>query len=899
MRISTRQSRPGIVGTALFVLALSTRLPAAGALQVAGQVADPMGLPIPGSQVVVLAGDNSTLESYTDDHGRFLFDLVRPGRYAVRVRAAGFADATAVVELSEAHPRRTLSLALKLAVHRDEATVTAERAPGVLDSEAAGTQILGQRELAMLPDDPGQLMARLQMLAADTGGIPGQAIINIDGFSTASGLPPKSAIREVRINPDLYSAQYDRPPYMGGLIEIFTKPGSESVHGALFFDFNDATLNAREAFALTRPPSRTERYGLEFGTPLVKRKAGISLNLERQQIDDFSIVNAPVLDSNLQPTRYIANVAAPQQLLLGAVRADWQITTADSVALSYTTDRRDLKNEDVGASVLPEAGYGTKSDRDNLRVSDTLALGSSAMNEARLGLTWQHEIQSPNSTAPAIEVLGAFQAGGSPLQSLDERVSGIEMDDSISVAKKGWTFRTGIQVVGSHNWQFRTEDFNGVYILGGTAGPDGSLVSGLDQYRNWVSGVPGAAPSMFTIMSGNPELALSQWQIAAFAQDEWHVSRNLSVSLGLRLETQTTPAVGLNWAPRLGLAYAPDRRRRWVVRLRAGLFSGRLDQALAFQARYLDGLQRVEMSSTWLPDGVVVTVADRRILDSGLRSPLSFQPQAGVEHQLRPGLSLNASFTWARSWRAVRSRNINAPESPDGPRPLGPDLNLFRYESTGASRGTVLFTGLNESVSKAVSIFGGYLRMDFRSNADSADLFPQSSYTDSGEWARPSWQSTNRLFVAATARLPLGLSASLFLAAASGLPYNVTTGRDNNGDGIFNDRPGIVAAGIPDAVPTAFGYLTPDIVDGNLPRNSGTSPSTLTVDLNISRRFVLRKSAGLSERGRALTTNLRGTNVLNRLNPTAVNGVLGSPLFGTANASDPARRIEAGLRLEF
>jgi hypothetical protein len=549
--------------------------------------------------------------------------------------------------------------------------------------------------------------------------------------------------------------------------------------------------------------------------------------------------------------------------------------------------------------VLPEAGYSEKLDRDDLRISDTLAFGASVLDEARLALTRQHQTETPNSTAPAIEVLGAFQDGGSPSQSLDERVSGIELNDTVSIAKKNWTLRSGIQVLGTRNWQYRTEDYNGIYILGGTAGPDGSVVSGLDQYRNWVMGLPGAAPSMFTIIQGDPVLSLSQWQVAVFAQDEWHASRNLAMSLGLRVETQTAPSVGLNWAPRLGLAYAPDRRRRWVLRLRAGLFYGRLDQSLALQARYLDGQNRIETSSTWLPDGSVVTVTNQRILAPALRAPLSFQPQAGLEHQLRPGLSLNASLTWARSWRVTRSRNINAPEVPGGPRPLGPDLNLFRYESTGSSRGTVLFTGLNEAVSKTISIFGGYLRMDFRSNADTPDLFPQSSYTDAGEWARPSWQSTNRVFVAGNARLPFGMSASLLLAAASGLPYNVTTGRDNNGDGIFNDRPEIVPAGTPGAVPTLFGYLNPNVVDGNLPRNAGTSPPTLTMDLNLSRRFALRKAEALSERGRALTINLRGTNVLNRLNPTAVNGVLGSPLFGTANAADPARRVEAGLRLDF
>ena len=176
-----------------------------------------------------------------------------------------------------------------------------------------------------MADDPDDFKRQLQVLAATSGGAPGQAIITVDGFQNSSTLPPKSSIASIRVNPDMFSAEYDRPPYQGGRVEIFTKPGRDSLHGALFFTDSDSSLNATDPFALSATPAGKRRYGFEFGGPIRKQKSDFFLALERRDIHEFNVVNAVVLNSQDEETPLSENVSAPQRLWIGSVRTDWQL----------------------------------------------------------------------------------------------------------------------------------------------------------------------------------------------------------------------------------------------------------------------------------------------------------------------------------------------------------------------------------------------------------------------------------------------------------------------------------------------------------------------------------------------------------------------------------------------
>ena len=189
----------------------------------------------------------------------------------------------------------------------------------------AGTHTLTAQDLQGMADDPDDFKRQLQVLAATSGGAPGQAIITVDGFQNSSTLPPKSSIASIRVNPDMFSAEYDRPPYQGGRVEIFTKPGRDSMHGALFFTDSESGVNATDPFAVSATPAGKRRYGFEFGGPIRKQKSDFFLALERRDIHEFNVVNAVVLDSQGNETPLSENVSAPQRLWIGSVRTDWQL----------------------------------------------------------------------------------------------------------------------------------------------------------------------------------------------------------------------------------------------------------------------------------------------------------------------------------------------------------------------------------------------------------------------------------------------------------------------------------------------------------------------------------------------------------------------------------------------
>ena len=341
---------------------------------------------------------------------------------------------------------------------------------------------------------------------------------------------------------------------------------------------------------------------------------------------------------------------------------------------------------------------------------------------------------------------------------------------------------------------------------------------------------------------------------------------------------------------------------------RSGIFFGTVDPATAFAAHELNGtIQKIVQINEPVYGAPLTTgtssVTTVRAPLPGLTQTPSLQSHLGVEHDFPRHWHVQGNLYLVHAWDVLRSRNINSPlnDSPGGPRPIEPGVNLFQFQQTGRLGGNVIFAGVDQHSLKRLQIFAGYIRMDLRGDADSATSFPQSSGSDSGEVARPTWEATHQVIAFTNCVLPGAVNLSFQFNAASGMPYNITTGFDNNGDGVFNDRPVFAVGQSSDAqvpvYPTRFGLLAPEGPGTSIGRDAGTLPWNVHLDANLSRNFVLPHRAGKA--GSSLNVNLRSTNLVNHNNVLAVGGVLGSPLFGQAYQSDPGRRIEAGLRYSF
>ena len=262
--------RVGVLACVLVLLSASTSAAQQSLATLRGQVADELGGVIIGATVTATDAAGVSKTATTDDQGRYVFTALPPGRYTVRVAQAGFApyENTAV----EVQPGRTepLNIVLNVAIEQEQVTVTAEAPVSTEPEQNAGALVLRGTDLDALPDDPDDLSEALQALAGPSSGSDEGAQIFVDGF-TGGRLPPKESIREIRINRNPFSAEYDRLGY--GRIEIFTKPGTDKFRGQASFNFNDARLNTRSPFAVTRAPYQLRRYGGNLSGPLSKKKA--------------------------------------------------------------------------------------------------------------------------------------------------------------------------------------------------------------------------------------------------------------------------------------------------------------------------------------------------------------------------------------------------------------------------------------------------------------------------------------------------------------------------------------------------------------------------------------------------------------------------------------------------
>src|SRR6202050_1702159 len=362
-------------------------------VRIEGTVTDPAGAIIPGAQVQSSDGESTT----TDGWGRFILPCPPTGTVTVRVEAYGFGPRTSSVSTRSgqvAHANMQLAI-LTVTTNvevRDDAS-------GMDSDSGAGATVLGRQEVQMLADDPDDFLRQLQVLASEAGGDPTSALITWTGFQNASALPPKSAIASIRVNPDLFSSEYQWAPFGGGLIEIFTKPGADSFHGALFLTDSDGVFNATDPFSVTATPASKQRYGFELSGPVVSKKSDFALALEKRDIDEFNVVNAVTLDAHNNPAHLQQTIAAAQRLWIASARGDWQATSKDVATLSFSSNFNNLRNQGLGGLTLAKGGYSSVVSEYDLRWSNTLTPNPNLSHETRIGYSWKLTGQTPLSSA--------------------------------------------------------------------------------------------------------------------------------------------------------------------------------------------------------------------------------------------------------------------------------------------------------------------------------------------------------------------------------------------------------------------------------------------------------------------------------------------------------------------
>ncbi len=947
------------VGTVVAQEATDTtgaRREGAGIGIVRGRVIDATGGALPGATVTLTDVRATTVTVAADATGTYVFRGLAPGRYTVRAFLSGFAPyENTEVDIAAGRTSRTLRISLSIAPIKEEITITQQ------EPTFHGSTVVLPGDSEAFPDDPDDLAADLAALAGSSTAPQGTHMF-VDGFTEAR-LPPKASIREFRTNQNPYSAVNDRVGF--GRIDVFTKPGSDTLRGQAFFNFGNGIFNARNPFyPMGRPLFRESFYGGNLGGPLSKR-ASFTVDLETRELDTKAVINATVLDAALNITPLREAVNRPQRRTTITPRLDYQLSQNNTLVGRYTSTRIGGDRVGIGELSLPVRAYSTSETEHMVQLTETAVLNSQTINETRLQFVRTSTESLGDSSVPTINVSDAFIGGGTEIghssinqdrweiQNYTQRLSGahsrrwgarfraVTIAD-VSRQNLGGTFRfssgTGPQL-----------DANNQVVLGAAGQPVSIPLTALERYRRTVlfqgqgltpaqiSALGGGA-SQFSITSGNPRADVSQADLGVFFQDDWIVRPDFRLSLGLRYEWQNNVHFWKDLAPRISFAWAPGdpKKRKTALRFGSGIFYDRFSEKLTLQAVRSNGLNQQQYlvrnpnffptvpSVQTLGDPLPVTI---RQVAPDLRAPYIVQTSIGIERLLPFKTTVASTFTISRGLHFLRSRNINAPlpgtfvagDSTSGIRPYGPG-NIFVYESSGSLTQSQWNTNISSKFHKNVTLSVLYVLNYANSDTDGPATFPADPYDDSLEYGRSILDERHRLVLNATIAAPGGFQFSPSMVARSGTPFNITSGRDTNGDTLLTERPALAThLNSLGTVITHFGALDPNPPPGEeiVPRNYATTPGYFTVNFRLSRivGFGRSKSPGSkgatssgAEKPYNVTFLVSVRNLLNRVNPAKPVGNLTSPFFGSATALTDAytpapeagnRRVEVQLRFKF
>lgn len=883
-----------------------------------GKVFDENGAFIVGATVILEDNQNRQLTT-TDAQGQYLFAAAPTGKVTLTINANGFTESSQIIAIKDS---TTLDVTLKITVN--------ERIDVQIKSDNLTAVALTGAKIDALPSDPRQLRLRLQRLA-NASGAADNLVVYVDGFREEGALPPKEAISAILINAEPFAAAFAEPGKTR--VEIITKPATERLRGELNFNFSDESLNARNPFAQNRAAFQSRNFSGVLSAPIEKSRWGFFLEFSRSEQDENAVVNALVLNQALQPASFVTTVLTPTKETNFSIRTSRLFGTKHTFDARYIFSDGTANNQGLESGFdLPERGV-TRRFRDNtLRFSVVSTLSEKSLNEARLSLSRRHSQSNALSQNPAVFVLDNFTAGGNQESLfLDDATSNLRAENNYTRIAGNHSLKFGALAEAVKLENTDRSNFGGTFVFGtdfdrGATGfplPGTPIITPLESYRRTIQRRAGYRPLQFVINQGDSFVGLTQFDAGIFAQDDWQISKRLTVSYGLRSEFQTNLDGKINLAPRAAVAVRPFKNVESSLRVGAGIFYSRVETGLTVDALRFDGARQEELVIVRPPFfPVVPAVFNRaaaqttlRTKSPDLRAPYVFISTVSYQQQLPKNLTATVSYNFERGNHLLRTRNVNAPLAAlNNQRPNADVGAILQYESAGISKRHEFIAGLQGELSDKFNFYTSYRLAFAKSDTNGATTAPANSFDLTGEFGRSNSDQRHQFYFESYVALPFEIAFSPNLFIATGAPFNITTGADDNGDTLFFDRPAFALAGDANAITTPFGIFNPQpqADDKIVPRNFGRGAGEISLNLNVSKTFGFgpenasrdncqsgRLRCGFVNRRYGLTFSMDVFNLLNHTNFGEFNGVLSSPLFGRPNRANDARRINLGVSLSF
>ena len=915
------------IKSVLVVLLLAYPTMAQRLTVVRGVVSDELGGVIVGARVSLRDDQGKIQDTVSDANGVFRFNGLAPGNYSIIVAQTGFSEFQQTGIVIASGQTKTVDVTLKVAQLEGQVTVDPGATLNTDPNANKSATVLKGKDLDALSDDPSELAAELTALAGPAAG-PSGASVFVDGFTAGPTLPDKQSIREIVINQNPFSAEWERIGF--GNIQILTRPGGGQIHGGGAFMFSDASLNSRNPFAGNRPSYQRRIYDANVNGPLSKRSS-FFVAFSHREIDDTVAVNAETLDENLQPVTVNEAVITPRRFTFISPRFDFQLNKDHILSARYHHNSSDNENQGVGNFSLASRGFRFSDQLHIFQLIETAVLSPRIANEVAFQYIWYYIQQTTNDPSTGLTVLDSFNGGGSQIGHYTfDRGEG-ELRDYMTMTMGRHSLKFGARLRWAHISDIAPTNFGGSFTFSGGAAPaldaNNNIIPGrfididsLERYRRTLLfqqlgfsppqvRLHGGGASQLTIANGGEFAEVRQWDVGPFIQDDWKVRPDFTLSMGLRYQYQTNIRSKMLFAPRLSFAWTPwakgNGSPKTVVRGGAGVFYDLIRTNIALQANRFNGANQTQyiVDDPLLLDLFpnVPSDADLAALnqpqtiwnkETSLTQPYFLQSSISVERSLPRNVTLSLSYVNTRGLHQLRARNINAPLFANGPRPLPTSDNIYQYETSGIYKQQLFVVASTMRLNPRFSLNANYTLGKGEGDTDGQGSFPSEPYNLTTEFGRASTDIRHRFTLAGNIETRWGLSFSPLIVATSGAPFNITTGADNNDDSLFVDRPAFATdLNRPSVVNTQFGAFDLLPLPGSriIPRNFGNGPGYFSVNLRASKTINFGKPAATQGRGPEvrpyrLTFSVAVANLFNRTNPGPRIGNLTSPLFGESNS---------------
>jgi hypothetical protein len=821
-----------------------------------GNVHDSSGAIIVGATVTLTSQAGKLVtQGVSDSAGNFRFANVSAGDYTIDATQPGFGEFKQQINLTS-KARVPLRIVLQVASIDQDVTVVASDAPQVTTdiSQNQSATTVDREALDRLPVfDQDYITTMSRFLDSDATGTNGITLV-VNGSEANGPGVTASAISSVKINQNPYTALYSRPGR--ARVEITTKGGTSQLHGSANFLYRDSLFDAQNTFAVKKPSEQRTYFEGSLTGPLShSKKTTFLLALDKDNDNQQAIVVAAELTGAVN-----TNVPNPTRHYFISGRAFHDYGQANQFWVGDSYEHRMVQSQGVGGNVLPEAGTNALFFEHEVNVGHIYVYSPRLINQLHF-LVGHNDNQTHDlNDNPQLVVSGAFTGGGAQAEfrRTEYHFDGTDIV-MYSVGKQEVKFGIDVPDISRRGFDDFTNQV-GTYSF-----------SSLADYQT-------SHPFSYLVQRGQGHVTFLEKTVAGMLEDNVRLRSNLSVAVGVRYYWQNYfHDIAHNFAPRLSFAYAPEPKGGTVIRGGAGFFFDRTGPAPIADVLHFNGVRLkrfilenpsypvLESQIADAPTGIVA-------LDPRQRIPYTMQFGLGIEQQVNAKSALSMNYVGSRGIDLFRSVDANAPAPPDYSTRPNPNLGQARQlQSEGYQKSNALEISFR---GRPVNVFTGqaqYTLGKTYNNTSGIAYFPANSHFPGSDWGRSDNDRRNKFDMLGTLEAGHWFNFGTALSLYSGKPVNITTGNDNNHDGLPIDRP----AGVP--------------------RNLMHGPTYINLDLNLAHDIHFTKG----KEGPGATISINSFNVLNHQNDLTYVGVIASPFFGHAIAAQPPRMLQLNLEFKF